>query len=738
MAITAITQDFVVSSGLVVQGTTPVTTSTVVAGALSAKSGVAIAKNIVVGSTATVYGATQLFNTLDVSGNTTLDSQLAVIGASTLSNTLYVANTGTFNSDLVVKNNTTITGTLFVDKATTLNNTLYVNNTGTFNTDLGVGGTTSLGTDSPNYLKIYGGDASKYSIIQSEGEASTGLLLGSGGTGNITFNIGTSTNIGNSTGFAVTQGGINYLTAKGNSAGNPVIVGADGADTDININLTPKGSGIVKVDSTVATSSGNTGALQVAGGAGVAGGLFVAGATTVSNTLDVSNVVTIKDTTVAATAGGGSGALVVKGGEYIEKNLIVNGSDSNTATLASNALYVAGGVGINNGLVVQGTAVFQNDVFFNGPATYVYSTNTIYTDNLIELHTSGTSVASVWTFDDQKDIGFRFHYFEPGPGDLNAALVLAADTHLFEFYRNGTETNGSFVSHEYAGIKAATLNLQATTTSTNTGTGALTVEGGVGIGGDVNIQGKMTAGNVQVNSLTPSGIIFSDDQGNLTNVGVLTYNTTTAILTGYVTTATNLYAGKTGEIPIQSAGGKTAFIEAGTTDNQVLTWHSGSNTATWVAATSGMAGYALYSGTATNIAGGAQYDIPFQSATSSTTFDTGVFTYNDTTKALYVDNIQIWGTTGGPSETALQIVDGNASGIQLYSALSARISYNDDNFVTVDTSGVTLTTADDAYSLVLDYTGNLTLGGNTGSGYFTAPYIRSGNLSTTNGDRWTK
>ena len=344
--------------------------------------------------------------------------------------------------------------------------------------------------------------------------------------------------------------------------------------------------------------------------------------------------------------------------------------------------------------MVQGTSVFQNDVYFNGQTTYVYSTNTVYTDNLIELHSTSTGVSGVWTFDDQKDIGLRFHYYQNSIGDLNAAFVWAADSHNFEFYRNGTETNGSFVSHDYAGIKAATLNLVGGTTATDTTTGDLVVTGGVGIGGKLYVGGGINA---------------------------------------TVTTATNIAGGAQGYIPIQSASGNTAFIPAGSEDGSLLTWNNANSTATWVSASSSVPNFARYAGTATNIAGGAAHDIPFQSATSTTSFDTGLFQYDSSLKTLKVDNVTIYGKgdVQATYTTNNAIVSANGTHIGVWSDTAVNLNYNNTNIIQVDSNGATLGVgAGGLYTLVLGTTGNLTLGGTTGGGTFTAPYVDPANLTS--------
>ena len=74
--------------------------------------------------------------------------------------------------------------------------------------------------------------------------------------------------------------------------------------------------------------------------------------------------------------------------------------------------------------------------------------------------------------------------------------------------------------------------------------------------------------------------------------------------------ATAIANGKNGEMPIQTSAGVTTFIPAGTS-GQVLVY--GTNTATWTTAVGNATN-------ATNLSGGAQYQIPYQSGVGATAF----------------------------------------------------------------------------------------------------------------------
>ena len=569
MALTNITKDFVVKSGLIV------------------------------GTTATIKG------------NATLQAGLAVTGISTLTSAVYASDTLHVTHDTTLQQGLRVSGISTLTGATFLGDGLTVSNDAVLQSGLAVTGISTLTS------AVYAG-----STLNVAGQ----------------FTVAT----------------------------NKLTVTTDG-------NITAAGDAVID------------------GNALVSGEFTATLATTLGSTLDVAGVTTLTDAT-AASFGSQTGSLKLTGGEYIGKNLVVAATDANTGTLTSNALYVNGGVGIAGSLAVSQDAVFKGNVFFQGETTYSLSTNTVYTDNLLELHVNG-SVDTPWGFDDGKDIGFRFHYYDAA--DKNGAIVLANDTKYFEFYKDGTENGGVFTSDVYATLKAGTLHLVDTTDASNTSSGALTVEGGVGIGGTVYVGGDVHA---------------------TTFVGALT---------GTATQANNLNGGETGGIPIQSASGVTTFIAPGSADNQVLTWQSGSSTATWASASGTTVG------TATNA------DNVQVSATDGTTTyyltmatdntgshysleaNTGV-SYNSSTDTLTVNSASLQGSGGG----TVTLSDTNNEGTQLYSTNYAQLNYDNTNYVWVQSDGAHISAGGGA--LHLDASGNL---GYTG-GTFTTSALSVNNAYT--------
>jgi hypothetical protein len=264
----------------------------------------------------------------------------------------------------------------------------------------------------------------------------------------------------------------------------------------------------------------------------------VNGGTVTATAGSFSAVSTVTNTTQATSTA--TGAFQVRGGVGIGGNLYVGNSATilstlaSTTTVANNALYVAGGVGIGGSLYVTGPAVFQNDVIFSGTTTYVFSTQTVITDNILNLHTPTGGVGGAWTVDDGKDIGFVFHNYKGVDND--SFLGWANDSGYLEWYGAGQETvGGTFTSGVYGIFKTGGIILTNTTASNNTSTGALVVAGGAGIGGNMFVGGNLTV----------SGTINATIQGS-------------------ISTATNIAGGTAGQVPFQTAAGQTSFFAAGT------------------------------------------------------------------------------------------------------------------------------------------------------------------------------
>ncbi len=122
-------------------------------------------------------------------------------------------------------------------------------------------GSSILQVSNSGAITTYGNITGNSALAISAGGANQNLVLNSSGTG--TVNVGT----GNGTGLAVLDPGAgtaNYVTVKGAAAGNAPVIGTAGTDANINLSLTPKGSGDVSI---------TTGNVLIDGGTTVGAGI---------------------------------------------------------------------------------------------------------------------------------------------------------------------------------------------------------------------------------------------------------------------------------------------------------------------------------------------------------------------------------------------------------------------------------------------------------------------------------
>jgi hypothetical protein len=468
--------------------------------------------------------------------------------------------------------------------------------------------------------------------------------------------------------------------------------------TAITEDFVTKNGIVIQGNSDVTSSTNQANALQVGGGAAIASNLIVGttasiwGPLTVFGKVTATNVVSITNNTTATTSTK-AGALIVTGGIYANNNIIVAGTNANTSTITDNALYVLGGVGINGSLLVNGPAFFNNDVVFTGNTAYIYSTNTVYTDNLIELH---TPINDVWTVNDGRDIGIRFHYYNSG--NQNGALVLSNNSKYLEWYDTGAESNtGTFVGASYGTFKTGSIILTSATNATSTNSGALQVVGGLGINGAIYSGNNISGDTISARNLTKGRVVFVGDNGTLIDQEGFTYNTLTNLISVnvlYSNTATNLLGGARGSIPYQTVSGVTTFLPIGFS-GQVLLSENG--IPTWGPYSDITSGRAT---TATNLGFGSDTLIPFQNGVGSTIFE-GNFAYDYNADTLRTVNAVFSGTTNASSTIsgAVQVIGGIGVGGSIY--LGGDILTNNSSFNLINTNAITVNFAGAATAITI-------------------------------------
>jgi hypothetical protein len=543
----SIIKDFIVKAGILVQGTS--STVSTGSGALIVQGGAGIAGSLYAGGIATLGAINPGTGSTTTVGSQTLRITAGGIGVnddSYINGALRVSGK-IYSTDATAAASTnsaavTLIGGLGVGGGAYFGGQVFVQGAGVVTTatlaNYGVsaifGGTDTIVTSSTGIVYVY--NTSTLQSITNRGAVTTNAIT-----------------VNNNTAATTTATGALIIQNGGLGVGGNAFIGGR-----VSVGATLTITGITIVLDTTESSSVSSGALQVGGGLGVAknltalsgvitsassstsvvasnafaitsGGLGVAGSARIEGAVVLSNAtngvntnsgqallvtggvgvgqnlvagkVITKNTEVATTVGAGS--LQVAGGAYVGNNLVVMGTAASTGTTSSNALYVAGGVGIEGSLFVGGPVTFSNPVTFNGTATFVLSTNTYYTDNILEIHVPPGGLTADWTVDDGKDIGLRFHYYTNGT-DTNAALVLDNSSKELHWYSSGAESlGGDFSTATYGVFRTASIALTSSTQATSTNTGALRISGGIGAWGNLFLGGNgQTASSSTVNAQT--------------------------------------------------------------------------------------------------------------------------------------------------------------------------------------------------------------------------------------------
>jgi hypothetical protein len=253
-----------------------------------------------------------------------------------------------------------------------------------------------------NYIQVIGSTTGTPPIISSQGsDGSLGMKVQWKGAGNFFLQSGSGSY--NQLKINGANAAVNNLVITGTTAGNAPSLSVEGSDTNIDINLTPKGTGNVTtaspltVTNTNVSTSTTTGALVVTGGVGITGNIYVAGnivqtgtgyhtipvGTTAQRPVTAASGMIRYNTSLSSFEGYGAawaslgGVKSVDGNTYILAEASVGAGDNilwfynnatNTAKLSTSnltlsqtttstspttgALQVAGGVGIAGNLYV--------------------------------------------------------------------------------------------------------------------------------------------------------------------------------------------------------------------------------------------------------------------------------------------------------------------------------------------------------------------------------------------------
>jgi hypothetical protein len=731
-------------------------------GALTVQGGVGIGNDLFVGGNVRIVGT---LDAQSVTGNISTASNLSggSLGSipyqesAGLTQYIGIGPAGSFlqsngsTATYVTTSSIHVATAQFAVTATNLGGGVVVASSGTFNNTVRILDTTQSTSTVTGALTVVGGVGVSGNVYATEIYDNASRVITS-----ITPSAGTAIGISNlvSNGplasFAITNLGVQSLS----------------------------GSDFIAVDRSTGTVTITNQGVQTISGTTYLGASSGTGTVTLTN-LGVQTLTAGTDTAVSASTGtitvwstSTFQSITNRGAETNNAVSITNATGSSTST--AGALTVSGGVGIGQnlnvggGMTVGGAVTFRSGVVFQGSATFVYSTNTYFTDHLLDLHTNPSGVNIPWTNDDGRDIGLRFNYFNRTLNTgTTAALFLDNTSQWLEWYNAGSGgTNNEdiwFTGTSYGSFRLGAVELKNTTNASSTATGALVVAGGVGIGGNLYAGGTIFAGGaqvitaatlgsfgvsqivagaaigvspasgtgtvtitnlgvrslsvgsgIQVSTSTGSVIIQSIDtlelvtargnsstsviylsnitQSASTTTGALTIDggvgirrdvyvggginvsgvsTFTNSIIGRITTASNILGGTAGALPYQFASGETQFIGIGVVGS-VLT--SNGTTPTYQSTQSLVVGFANRSTTASNIALGTAGQVIFQAASGLTQFTGGassegnVLVSRGTGTPTFQNTLTLAGTTQATSTLsgALQVRGGAGIGGDLY------------------------------------------------------------------------
>ena len=407
-------------------------------------------------------------------------------------------------------------------------------------------------------------------------------------------------------------GAVGNVTITGGSNGQYIQTDGNGNISWSTISTTSISNGnsnvVVAANGNVSISSAGTANVLVvtSTGANVAGTLNVTGNANLGN-IGVTNAVVSANATFG-NINSVSGILSVSGNANVgnlSTGIAVITANTVSTSTTSGALKVTGGVGIAGNLnagnatashIITGNVTITGNITVSGDQTIIGTTNTFFTDNIIELHdlANGTDP---WVTDDGRDVGIRVHYYKGG--DNHAFFGWANDSQSMEYYYQATETSG-VISGSYGTFKGNIFNSTATTGTApfivNSTTqvanlnaafsGTVTSNSqpnitSVGTLGSLSVTGNVNVGNIGATSIV--GTLTTASQTNITSVGTLGSLSVTGNITGgnligtHASGNSNITITANGNVSITSAGTANVLVVTSTGANITGTLYSSGN-----------------------------------------------------------------------------------------------------------------------------------------------------------------
>jgi hypothetical protein len=415
--------------------------------------------------------ATNKFTVASATGNTTVAGTLGVTGATTLSSTLGVTGNLSVNTNKFTvaadTGNTAIAGTLAVTGAT------------------GIDGNFDINTN-----KFTVAAASGNTVIAGSLQVDGALDLGS---------TSTTTDIEAST-LAIDSTDTTNITMTANSASNKVLAidATNAGSGEAVLNVGSTSTDLVKIDSATRTTIESDTEVEVNAAIVDINATGDIDITTTGGDITFTAGGTIVNTdtlTFQGEAGAGNDLAMTIEGSLDVDNIKIDGNTIST-TDGSNTLYLD-----PNPAGSAGTVVIEGNLTVNGTQTTVNSTTVTIDDPIFVL--GGDSTPSS---DDNLDRGIEFQWHNGTSAKLGF-FGFDDSTGEFTFVPDATDTS-SVISGTAGNVAFGKGRFTDTTASTSPTTGAVTVAGGVGISGQLNVAGttnKFTS--TQASSSTTTGAV---------------------------------------------------------------------------------------------------------------------------------------------------------------------------------------------------------------------------------------
>lgn len=284
------------------------------------------------------------------------------------------------------------------------------------------------------------------------------------------------------------------------------------------IDNTLYGRGVYDNSNRVVSTSSGAGNLSISAGA-IALAATGPGATTVGSSTSVpvittdayGRVVALTSSAISTSfsVSGTSGTASVSGGSTLSfastngVTIAVGATYANISTpqdLRTTASPTFANITISGVSTLTGNVNIGGNLTVSGASVSIGASDLSLQDSIINLHTFANLQPLLGN--DGADIGIKMHYYD----NADRAAFLGRDntTGALEWWAKGTDGGNVFNGTNYGTIKSGEVWLANTTISTSTTTGALRVDGGAGIGGNLYIGGGAGTAIVHTGHILPS------------------------------------------------------------------------------------------------------------------------------------------------------------------------------------------------------------------------------------------